>query len=88
MKGYVYILRDEDGRFYVGSTKSVENRMKLHRSGTTRTTKGMKNPQIVLVQEYYSIILTRKVERRMKALKSKKYIDKMVSDGYIRITPS
>jgi len=87
MKGYVYILRDENSQFYVGSTRNVENRMKLHHSGTTQTTKRMKNPQIVLVQEYQSMILARKVERRIKALKSKKYIAKMISDGYIRISP-
>ena len=87
MKAYVYVLRDENGRFYVGSTKNVENRIRAHHSGKTLTTKRMKNPQIVLVQEYQSIVIARKVERRIKALKSKKYIAKMVSDGYIRITP-
>lgn len=34
MDGYLYILRCNDGSFYVGSTIDIEQRLREHRSGT------------------------------------------------------
>jgi len=85
MKGYIYILKDDHGRFYVGSTSNLERRMSQHRYGGAKTTRGMVNPKLVLSQEFCSMMLARKVERRIKKLKRKDYIEKMVSDGYIKM---
>jgi len=46
----------------------------------------MLNPKLVLSQEVPSLAIARKVERRIKKMKRKDYIEKMVSDGYIKIT--
>jgi len=48
----------------------------------------MKNLEIVLSQEYATLTEARRVERKIKKLKRKDYLGKMVTDGYIRITPS
>ena len=48
----------------------------------------MENPKIVLSQEYATLEEAWKVERRIKKLKRKDYIDKMVADGYVKIMPS
>ena len=37
---YVYILESlRDGRYYIGSTKDIEKRLKHHKSGFTHSTK-------------------------------------------------
>ena len=87
MKGFVYILKDENGRFYVGSTDNLERRLKAHHMGYSKTTKKMKNPQLVLFQEFESLKMARGVERKMKFLKRKDYIEKMITDGYIKLLP-
>lgn len=85
-KGYVYILKDKDGKFYVGSTDNLERRLKQHKNGHTQTTRNMDNFEIVLKQEYDSLNLARKIELKIKKLKRKDYVEKMVNEGYIRIT--
>ncbi len=84
MSGFVYILNDEKGRFYVGSTSNIGRRMKAHLSGNTQTTRNMDAPKLVLSQKYESLAVARKVERRIKNLKRKDYIEKMIKDGYIK----
>lgn len=85
MKGYVYILKDAKGRFYVGSTVDIQKRVKQHAHGHTQTTRNMQKPNLVLVQEYGSLELARKIERRIKGLKRKDFIEKMVVEGYIKL---
>jgi putative endonuclease len=82
---YVYILQDLAGRYYIGSTDSLERRMRAHQNGHTQTTRNMKEPRLVLKQEYGTLKEARSVERRLKALKRNDYIEKIVSDGYIRV---
>lgn len=85
MKAYVYILRDEKGKFYIGSTNDIKRRLKQHQTKHTATTYRMKSPQLVLKQEYPSLEFARKVERKIKNLKRKDYIENMVKDGYIKM---
>lgn len=86
MKGYLYILRDAKGKFYIGSTNDLRRRLKQHADGHTQTTRNMKNSDIVLVQECESLVKARNLERKIKKLKRKDYIEKMVKDGYIKIS--
>jgi len=85
MKGFVYILKDERESFYIGSTVNVRARMVQRRAGSTKTTRRMKNPELVLIQEFTSLAIARRVERRLKAFKKKAYIEKIVRDGYIKL---
>ncbi len=63
MKGFVHILKDEQGRFYVGSTSNLEQRVKQHRYGSGgKTTRGMMSPKVVLPQNFDSMILARKLK--------------------------
>lgn len=84
-KGFVYILEDENGSYYVGSTVDVERRLRQHRGGHTQTTAKMRGLRLVLSQEYDSLEKARKVELKIKRLKRKDYLAKMVSEGLIRI---
>ena len=86
MKGYIYILRNSKGQFYIGSTDNLNRRLHQHKLGHTQTTRNMKDFEVALVQEFDSLKLARDVERRIKNLKRKDYIEKMIQDGYIRMS--
>lgn len=85
MTGFVYILKDERHRYYIGSSKEPQKRFTRHLTGHVYTTRRMKNPRMVLCQEFDSISVARLVERRLKELKRKDYIDKIVQEGIIKM---
>ena len=85
MIGFVYILQDDLDKYYIGSCVDVQIRYKKHLSGAVHTTLRMKNPRVVLTQEYPTIIDAKRVERKIKKLKRKDYIAKMIKDGFIKL---
>ncbi len=87
MVGFVYILEDDNGKFYIGSTTNIKRRLSHHKSGGTWTTSRMVNPKLVLLQKCDSMTRARAIEKRIKDLKRKDYIAKMVRDGYIKLNP-
>ncbi len=82
----VYILKSKSGTFYIGSTDNLERRLHQHDLGHTQTTRNMKFHELVLKQDYPSLEIARKIERKIKKLKRKDYIEKIVKEGYIRLT--
>ena len=86
MKGFVYILKDSTGKFYIGSTDNIDRRLSQHEQGHTQTTRNMEKPELIFQQGYESIKVARQIERRLKSLKRKDYIEKIIADGYIRMT--
>ncbi|OGZ53337.1 MAG: hypothetical protein A3B25_03840 [Candidatus Ryanbacteria bacterium RIFCSPLOWO2_01_FULL_48_26] len=88
MKPCVYILKSLDGKYYVGSTTDLERRLKQHRFGYTATTHRMENPKLVFAQKYETLAQARTVERKLKRLKRKDYIEKIICDKYIKLGPS
>lgn len=85
-KGCVYILKGNNGKFYVGSTNDLERRLKQHKNNHTPTTKKMNGFELVLFQEYDSLLTARKIEIKIKNLKRKDYIEKIINDGYVKVT--
>jgi putative endonuclease len=83
MKAFVYILKGSDGRFYVGSTVDLNRRMIQHENGHTQTTKNMGSVSLVLSQEFPTLDDARRIERKIKRLKRKDYVEKMIADGKI-----
>jgi len=72
----VYVLQSiRDGRYYVGSTIHMSSRWRHHKGGFTPSTKRFGPCKIVLIQEYPSLDEARYVERRLKDMKRKDYID-------------
>ncbi|TSC54684.1 MAG: Uncharacterized protein LiPW30_150 [Parcubacteria group bacterium LiPW_30] len=61
--------------------------MRQHSLGHTQTTRKMKSPALVFVQEYETLQIARRVESKIKKLKRKDYVEKMVRDGYLKIEP-
>ena len=86
-KGIVYILQDDTGRHYIGSTNDLNRRLKQHRQGQTPTTHRFNNPKLVFSQEYPTLLDARKVELKLKRLKRKDYIEKVIKDEFIKIIP-
>jgi putative endonuclease len=84
---YVYILESlRDGRYYIGSTKDLGQRLKHHESGFTPSTKRFGKIKLIFKQEYNSLKEARYIEKKLKSLKRKDYLDKIIKDGFIRIT--
>ena len=87
MKGFIYIIKDSiTNKFYIGSTDDLERRLNEHKHDYNYTTKRMKKKSLVFSQEFKTLRLARKAERKIKSLKRKDYIDKIIKDGYIKIT--
>lgn len=72
MPYYVYILLCQDGTFYTGYTKNVEERARLHANGRgARYTKSHPTQEIVYVEQFMS---------RSEAMKREKAIKKLNHD--------
>ena len=85
---YVYILKSrEDGRYYIGSTTNIKERLSHHFGGHTPSTKKFGKLQLELAQEYFTLKEARNVERKLKKLKRRDYINKIVKEGFIKTRP-
>jgi len=86
---FVYILKFTTGKFYIGSTVDLARRLKHHTGEYTPSTKRLgKEKELVLSQEYPTLVEARSVEYKLKKLKRRDYIAKIVEDGYIKIKPA
>src|SRR3989344_6399286 len=85
MTAFVYILKDKNSKFYIGSTDNLNRRMRQHLIGHTQTTRIMKDFSLVFSQEYPSLKDARTIEFKLKKLKRKDYIEKIIQGGYIKI---
>jgi len=83
---WVYILKSiQFGSYYIGSTTDDKKRIRQHINGKVKSTKYLRPLEVKLVQEYKTNILARRIEKKLKALKRKDYIDKIVREGLIKI---
>jgi len=85
MKPEVYILLLANGQYYVGSTIDLERRILEHNDGRTASIKYKLPAKVVFRQEYPSITEARRIEYKLKGLKSKKLIERIIFDKIIRI---
>ena len=86
MVAYVYILKSVRNKYYVGSTTDLKNRIKHHEGGFTPSTKRLGKPYLVFSQKYKTLREARIVERRLKKLKRRDYIEKIIKNGFIKMT--
>ncbi len=84
---FVYILQNEKGKYYIGSTIDLKNRMKHHAGGYTPSTKRLGKLELVFYQKYENLKEARMVEFKLKKLKRHDYIANIVKDGFIKIKP-
>ncbi len=82
---YVYILKSDSGKYYIGSTLNLSTRLRHHKGGFTPSTKRLGQMNLVLKQEYSNLKEARFIEAKLKRLKRKDYIEKIVKDGIIKM---
>lgn len=84
---FVYILKGSVGKYYIGSTLDIERRLREHKSGQTHSTKRMGDLDLIFTQKYSSLDEAQSIERKLKKLKRRDYIEKIVKEGFIKIKP-
>ena len=84
---WVYILRTKSNKYYIGSTTDIQSRLVHHEKGFTPSTKSLGFEECVFKQEYKTLSEARIIERKIKNLKRRDYVEKIIKDGYIRIRP-
>ena len=81
---FVYILKSvNSGRYYIGCTENVNRRLKEHNNGKVFSTQPLRPFKLMLKQEYPTLSLARKTERKLKSFKRKDFIEKIIREGYI-----
>ncbi|MBP6989471.1 GIY-YIG nuclease family protein [Candidatus Shapirobacteria bacterium] len=87
MKGYLYILKSEKtGKYYVGSSDNPERRLQTqHNIGFVRSTRSGIPWKLVFKQEYLNLPIARKIEYKLKKLKSRVIIEKIIADNFCKL---
>jgi putative endonuclease len=62
----VYVLQNRYGKFYIGMTADVANRLAEHNAGRSRWTRGRGPWQLVWESEVLALGAARKLENRLK----------------------
>ncbi len=76
---FVYILKSlKDGRYYIGSTGNVEDRLKFHNSGLQRSTRHRVPFVVVYVEVKASKAEALKREKQIKSYKGGVAFKKLV----------
>jgi len=80
----VYILQSSrGGKYYIGSTVNLVERLEHHKGGFTPSTRRFGNVELVFSQEYETIEEARNIERRLKKMKRRDYLEKIISNKKI-----
>lgn len=84
---FVYILKSlKTNRYYIGSTFDLDERLKRHQNGLVFSTRNSRPWKKIFSQEYSTITQAKRIELRLKKLKRRDYIEKIIKDGFIKIT--
>jgi putative endonuclease len=80
MTYWVYILQSEStGRYYIGHTNDLEDRLTRHTEGRTAANKGRGPWRLVHREEYPTRQAAAARERAIKNRKSRRYIETLCS---------
>ena len=74
MKFVVYVLKDEKGKLYKGSTNNLNRRLIEHRNGKTKTTAKMKNISVAYTEEFDNLENARKRELYFKTAAGRRFL--------------
>jgi len=75
MTSFVYILKNKEGRLYIGQTTNLEERINRHNRNRVFSTKNKGPWKIIWTREFNSKSEAMKYENYLKSLKNKKYIE-------------
>ena len=68
-----------NGSYYIGSCKSLNDRLILHNKGLVKSTGGYILWKLVFFEEYPDLQTARKRERQIKSWKKREAIEKMIN---------
>ncbi len=81
---FVYVLKSTNfGTRYVGSTDSVEKRLKEHNSGASKYTSGRKPWTLVHTEEFSSKTEALRREKFLKTGQGRKWLDQKLYSGIV-----
>ncbi len=66
------------GKFYKGMTKNLSRRLSEHKSGHTKSTKRLKNPEVVYTEGYDNLKQARKREIYLKTAAGRRFIKRLL----------
>ncbi len=78
---FVYIIRNSEGRYYIGQTSDVALRLQRHNNGAVFWTKSRGPWELVYTQGFETRSEAMAEERRLKALKSKEALANLVTQS-------
>ncbi len=86
MHGYVYILCSTiTNKFYVGSTIDLSVRISQHNTGLVTSTKSGRPWELKFYKEYINIADARRMEYKLKKMKSRCIIQKIIDEQEIKM---
>ena len=78
---YVYVLKSQmDGRFYIGSTQDVRERLRRHNEGRVKSTRPYRPYLLVYTEEFKSRGEAVLREKELKRRKSHQSINNLMRD--------
>ena len=79
-----YILESEkDGKYYIGSTGNINERIIRHNKGYSRYTKGKGPFKLIYEERYGTLSEAKKREYYLKSLKSRTAIEKLINGSVV-----
>ncbi|MFH0937388.1 MAG: GIY-YIG nuclease family protein [Candidatus Daviesbacteria bacterium] len=79
-----YILKSEkDSKYYIGSTKNINERLDRHNRGHSIYTKNRGPFKLVYQEEYNTCSEAKKREYYLKSLKSKIALEKLINGSIV-----
>jgi len=81
-RGFVYVLRCNDQKLYIGSTRNITDRLQAHSMGRVRTTKSRRPVQVVYMEEFATYSEARKRELYFKSGRGRDLLREKLQSGY------
>ena len=83
MTGYLYILHSTSaGHHYVGSATNLQRRLKEHKSGRVRSTKGNKDWRLLTTVKFSTAHEARRAESWLKRMRKTALLEAIVENAF------
>lgn len=79
---YVYILKNRQGKYYIGSCKNIDIRLKRHNQNSVRSTKNKGPFRIIYKEEFSTLTEALKRENQLKAYKGGRAFQKLIETSW------
>ncbi|HOL21399.1 MAG TPA: GIY-YIG nuclease family protein [bacterium] len=75
---WVYVIKNKEGKIYIGQTKDLEKRLEYHNRGWSRYTRGKGRWEVIIKEKYSSRTEAIKREKELKTGKGREYIKEVI----------